>query len=674
MEIVFGLIAVFVSAAIGYWVYKADKKRGVPYPLLTSFLRSLVMFLTLLLLVAPLFHTEETQEQQPTIVFLQDNSQSIATALSGDSTTYKKNAQALLQKLSQKYRVVQWGFGSEVQKDTLFRYQQPATNISHALSEAIDYYGEQNLGAVILATDGRFNEGSSPLFQELSFDGSIYTVAIGDTSIQKDIKIEKVYANKTAVLNNQFEIKADVLATACEGYQQSVHLKTGNGNLLQSIPISIASSQFDKGISFTVTASQPGLQHYIIEVPAAIGEKNTGNNRKDVFIEVVNEKKNILLIAAAPHPDIHAIQAAMKGQQQFTLTVRDAANIPTDWGSYQAIIFHSLPKPTLPIPAAAWQKPVWLIIGQGTQLEPLKTLSIAALNVNTMNLQNHTAQWNESFNSFTMPTNTVAVMDKMPPLACPAGTIKAGVNSISLFTSKQNGQPLWLLQASEKPTALLAGEGLWRWRMYEYRYFSSHQVIDEAIRQTLSFLTANTSEKPFRLQLSKYIWNDREPIVLDAFLRNAGNEQVNTAAAQLTLTDSNGKKEIFTFNKQGNAYQLNIGTRASGNYQATAAVNYNGKTYTDNVRLVVQNLPIESLETGADYPLLYNLAHPHSGSVVMAASVESLYDSIRQNTRIAPILKQTEKTIPLIDWKWYFAIVLLIATVEWLLRKYWMAQ
>lgn len=674
MEIVFGLIALFVSAAIGYWVYKADKKRGVPYPLLTSFLRSLVVFLTLLLLVAPLFHTEETLEQQPTIVFLQDNSLSIATALSGDSTTYKNNTQALLQKLSQKYRVVQWGFGSEVQKDTLFRYQQPATNISHTLSEAIDYYGEQNLGAVILATDGRFNEGASPLFQDLSFDGSIYTVAIGDTSIQKDIKIGKVYANKTAVLNNQFEIKVDILAMACEGYQQAVHLKTGNGNLLQSIPLSIASSQFDKGLSFTVTASQPGLQHYIIEVPAAIGEKNTGNNRKDVFVEVVNEKKNILLLAAAPHPDIHAIQAAMKGQQQFILTVRDATNIPTDLGSYQAIIFHSLPKPALPIPAAAWQKPVWLIIGQGTQLEPLKALSIAALNVNTMNLQNHTAQWNESFNSFTMPANTAAVMDKMPPLACPAGTIKAGVNSISLFTSKQNGQPLWLLQASEKPTALLAGEGLWRWRMYEYRFFNSHQVIDEAIRQTLSFLTANTSEKPFRLQLSKYIWNDREPIVFDAFLLNAGNEQVNNAAAQLTLTDSNGKKETFTFNKQGNAYQLNIGTRTSGNYHATATVNFNGKTYTDNAHFVVQNLPIESLESGADYSLLYNLSHQHSGSVVMAASVESLYDSIRQNTRIAPILKQTEKTIPLIDWKWYFAIVLLIATVEWLLRKYWMAQ
>ncbi len=674
MEIVFGLIAVFVSAAIGYWVYKADKKRGVPYPLLTSFLRSLVVFLTLLLLVTPLFHTEETLEQQPTIVFLQDNSQSIASALSGDSTTYKNNTQALFQQLSPKYRVVKWGFGSEVQKDTLFRYQQPATNISHALSEAIDYYGEQNLGAVILATDGRFNEGASPLFQDLSFDGSIYTVAIGDTSIQKDIKIGKVYANKTAVLNNQFEIKVDILAMECEGYQQAVHLKTGSGNLLQSIPLSIASSQFDKGISFTVTASQPGLQHYIIEVPAATGEKNTGNNRKDVFVEVVNEKKNVLLIAAAPHPDIHAIQAAMKGQLQFILTVRDATNIPTDLGSYQAIILHSLPKPTLPIPAAAWQKPVWLIIGQGTQLETLKALSIAALNVNTMNLQNHTAQWNESFNSFTMPANTAAAMDKMPPLACPAGTIKAGVNSISLFTSKQNGQPLWLLQASEKPTALLAGEGLWRWRMYEYRYFNSHQVTDEVIRQTLSFLTANTSEKPFRLQLSKYIWNDREPIAFDAFLLNAGNEQVNTAAAQLTLTDSNGKKETFTFNKQGNAYQLNIGTRTSGNYQATATVNYNGKTYTDNARFVVQNLPIESLETGADFSLLYNLSHQHSGSVVMAASVESLYDSIRQNTRIAPILKQTEKTIPLIDWKWYFAIVLLIATVEWLLRKYWMAQ
>ncbi|HTN46951.1 MAG TPA: vWA domain-containing protein [Flavipsychrobacter sp.] len=671
MEIIFWLLAILLSLAAGYWVYRADRKRAVPYPWLTSALRAAVVFLTCILLLTPLIIVKKNDTQKPVVLFLQDNSESIATALHRDSVGYRKNAEELLKKLGGDYRVVKWGFGNTVQKDTLFDYRQPATNISQAITEAIEYYGQQNLGAVILATDGRFNEGSNPPFQDLAYQGSLYTVAIGDSAMQKDLRVSAVYANKTVLLNSQFEIKADLVADGCEGYHDRVRLREVNGGTSEDEPLNITTEAFDKTVAFTVKADRIGLHHYVIEAPEVEGEANTNNNRKDIFVEVVSEKKNILLLAAAPHPDINAIRDALSGLESYALTIKTADAIPADLSGYQIIILHALPAGNQ---SQTVKKPVWYIVGNGTNIAPINQAQVATLNVNTLNLQNNFAQYNTSFNAFTLPPNIHAVMDKIPPLASPAGTVQPAANALVLFSSRSSKQPLWLLEQRREPQALLIGEGLWRWRMYEYRYFKSHQVVDELIRQTISFLAANVNEVPFRVELSKYIWSDRETVSFGAYLLNASNEHVNTPDVQLVVADSAGNKQSYDFEKSGDAYKINIGTRSSGTYSYTAKTIYDGKSYTASGSFSVQNMPVEMMESGANYPMLYALAKKYNGSLVPSGQITSLYDSIRLNNIIKPVIQSREETIPLVDWKWYFFLILLFAVAEWLLRKYWMAQ
>jgi hypothetical protein len=54
--------------------------------------------------------------------------------------------------------------------------------------------------------------------------------------------------------------------------------------------------------------------------------------------------------------------------------------------------------------------------------------------------------------------------------------------------------------------------------------------------------------------------------------------------------------------------------------------------------------------------------------------VGSLYDAIVHNNNIKPLIRTRTEAVPLIDWKWYFFLLLLVAVAEWLLRKYWLAQ
>jgi len=266
----------------------------------------------------------------------------------------------------------------------------------------------------------------------------------------------------------------------------------------------------------------------------------------------------------------------------------------------------------------------------------------------------------------------------MPPLHVPVTNVTVGPNAGVLFYQKSGAKnsetPLWLLQQGSTYVAVLMGEGVWRWRLYEYKNFGRHSVVDECIRQTIGFLSASNNERLFNVSLTKYVWSDQEPITLSAYLLNANNEQINAPDAQITITDSNGRKQGFSFERSGTGYSLNIGVWAGGNYTYTARTTYNGKEYSANGSFTVQSIPLELMESGADYPLLYGLAKKYNGAFIPAKNVSSLYDSITHNENIKPVIQTNTETVPLVDRKWYFFIILLIATTEWLLRKYWLAQ
>ena len=190
MQVLLWAIAIILSAGAAWWVYRADKKRATPYPWLTATLRGIVVFLALLLLLAPVISITNNETQKPVVVFVQDNSSSIATALGRDSSTYKQNTQSLIDKLSGDYKVITWNLNGNTAADSLFRYTSQSTDISKALENVQEYYGAQNLGAVVLATDGKYNQGSNPLFQQLSLQSPLYTVGIGDSrSIQQQNSI-----------------------------------------------------------------------------------------------------------------------------------------------------------------------------------------------------------------------------------------------------------------------------------------------------------------------------------------------------------------------------------------------------------------------------------------------------------------------------------------------------
>jgi hypothetical protein len=678
MQFLYWLLAIVIAFGAAFWVYRADKRRAVPLPWLTSLLRGMVVLTALLLVLVPDIVINKHITEQPVVLLLQDNSRSAGIALGQDSATYRSNMESLARKLSDKYRVVQWGFGDAVQPDTAYTYDRQITDISAALTQAEELYGMQNLGAIVLATDGRFNQGISPAYRQSSYQGAIYTIAMGDSTRTRDLRIARTYANKTAALNTTFEIRADIVGELCSGYNNGAILKEGE-EVLASVPLIINTDRFDRAVSFTVKATKAGLHHYTISLPDAKEEQNITNNRRDLFVEVVDEKKSILIVAAAPHPDVNALKAALSSLASYEVKVCNADEMPVSLATYDAIIAHGLPslRHRFSEVLTAAHKPVWFVVTAQTDIQALNAMKqLTHTGISPTGEHDILLTYHAPFSAFTVPQRIQTVADKMPPMLAHTSAVVASPGSNILFTQRTPAgiMPAWLMQQGAVPTAILVGEGIWRWRLYEYKNYNEHNVVDECIRQTVAFLCANNAERPFKVAMPKNIWSDQEPIAFNAQLNNANNEPVNTADVKITIADSAGKRQDYSFERFGTGYNLNIGIRAGGRYTYIARTTYNGKELSASGSFAVEGIPLELMETGADYPLLYNLAHAHNGAFSTVAGAAALYDSIIANKRITPLIETHTETVPLVNRKWYFFVILLLAVAEWLLRKYWLAQ
>ena len=131
-------------------------------------LRFLSVTILGILLLSPLLRFFSNEVQEPVIVIAQDLSSSAVRNLSKeDSLAYVSSMQDLITELRPDYQVREIGFGELVRDSIDWKFDQQVTDIDEALRYISDNYGDQNLGAVIMATDGIFNRGRNPIYAGL---------------------------------------------------------------------------------------------------------------------------------------------------------------------------------------------------------------------------------------------------------------------------------------------------------------------------------------------------------------------------------------------------------------------------------------------------------------------------------------------------------------------------
>ena len=675
----------FVVAVFMYYRNTTFREQSKVLNWVLGVIRFLTVTFLSALLLSPLLKSLITEVKKPVVILAQDQSESIVADMSEEQkATYQESFKSLSASLSEDYELKEYAFGNQVREGVDFNFTDKVSNISNLLKSVYDLYSNQNLGAVILATDGIYNEGSNPIYTGTKLAAPIFTVALGDTTPQKDVLIKRVFHNKIAYLGDKFSIQIDVAAQNCVGHNTQLTIsKTVNNQQtrLEQIVINIDKNDFFTTKEIVINADQAGVQRYQITLNKVPGEVSAVNNNKEIFVDILDARQKILVLANSPHPDVSAIKQSISTNKNYEVTAAYISDPGLNVTSYDFVILHQLPG-RLQDAASIIQTlndrkiPRLFIAGMQTdfrklsQTQPL--LDIRADGNQTNDVQASVAG---NFSLFNIDETLRSELPNFAPLLSPFGEFKDNANTQVLLYQRigkiDTKYPLLVFgEQSGIKTGILVGEGIWKWRLYDYLQHQNHDIFNELLSKSIQYLSLKEDKRKFRVTLNKNIFNENESIYFDAELYNNSYELINEPDASITITNSEGKDFNFTFNKTGKSYTLNAGFFPVGNYRLRANVMSSGQQLTYNGQFGVQPVQLEVYETTANHGLLRLLSEKYGGQLVYPGDLASVSGLIKNKGTIKPIVYNTTKTRSIINLKWIFFILMGLLTLEWFLRRY----
>jgi hypothetical protein len=642
--------------------------------------RAIVVSVIAFLLLAPMLRSVTLQPQKPLILILQDNSESIKLFQNSSEkiSSLTTNLDQVKTNLGDNYEVHEFNFDRTLHYGLSDKFNGKQTNISAALKTLNDRYVNQNIGAIILATDGLYNQGSDPQYEAKNFKSTIYTIALGDTTPKRDLLIANVNYNKTAFLGNDFVI--EVLAEAYQSKGETMRLSvTEDGKLVATQNIPVNSDAFQKLVPIKLNADKKGVRKFNINIAPISNELSIQNNSETIYVEVLDAKQKILLIYNGPNPDINVIKTDIEVNKNYevkTVGITDLSTIkPAD---YSLIILHQLTPNNLGALQNFLAKskiPVWYMLGSQSDLQAFNIAQTEVkISAGNTDLQEVFAQAVPEFSAFTLSDSSKQKINALPPLLAPFGSYTSSPVNQVLFKQKIGNitttYPLLsFADGGGRRTGILTGEGLWRWQLDEYKNYGNHHAMEELLSQSVQYLTANANRQKFRVYTAKNVFDEGENIILNAELYNDALELTNTPDVKIDLKSTSGKNYSFLFTRSGQSYQLDAGTLPVDEYTYTASTKLGTKTFTANGLLTVKALNLETRQSVANHQLLNNIAKQSGGQMLLPSQVSQLADLIKHNDNIKTIVYQDKHYSDIIDIKWIFAIILVLLSAEWFVRK-----
>lgn len=646
-------------------------------------LRAILAFFLAFLLLGPIVKQISNLYEKPVFVLLHDNSSSIAEVT--DSATQLQLRQDLLN-----MRQVLESNGYEADLQTVsdedeaepFAYTGTTSDLNGALRRIANRYEGKNVSGVILVTDGIYNAGLSPLYANYNFP--VHTVGVGDTTVRADIALKNIAYNKIAYQGNKFPLRAEVQIKNIPAGNISATLYK-RGQVLERQTKKIVAGQL-LTFDFQPVADEQGIQKYDIQLETRPEEYNTRNNRSSVFVEVVEGRKKILCVAAAPHPDIKAIREVItkNSNYEFLLHIPDvsqqqaSAMVP---GEIDLVIFHQSPdlrgKNRVLFESFMKSKSsVWVILGQQSDLRQLARHNLPLqFESPPREYDEVTPVVNPGLTNFSISAEASSAFASFPPVSVHFGKmqIRPGASTIlfqkvgSITTEK----PLLLVSAEDtRKIGLMLGEGLWRWRLNEYDRTENTTHFDEVFGKFIQFLSTSEDKRKFRSYPVRQEFSDTEPVIFESQVYNDIFEPVYGNAVEIDVTHEDGQRTNYNYVISPGNTRYQIGGLKEGVYRYRSSTVLGGKTEAVRGEFAVVERQAELQNLTADFDLLRRLSQNTGGRFYPVSNLDDLRSYLAQ-TEATSVIHTEETYDSLINLKWVFWILLTLITAEWGLRKFY---
>ncbi|HAH22739.1 MAG TPA: hypothetical protein DCL77_03065 [Prolixibacteraceae bacterium] len=672
------LLALLAASGISFLLYFKNKENVSLSPIqkgVLAFLRFASLLLVFLFLLSPLMRKVKKIKQLPILAVALDNSLSVKPY----TQTFEQLSKTIKDRFADDYQVEFWSFGEKTQSNGLISGNERRSDYGQMIKTLKSNYINKNIGALILVGDGIYNQGQNPVNFTSSLKFPVYSIGVGDTTLQADAAIRSVKTNKVAFLKNKFPIEMELKFSKLKNKMAYLDIEN-NGKPVYSSTIPIVSDDDFKLEFVNPEATQTGLQHYKIHIRPFGEELNVKNNDYEFVIQVLENKQRILMLSDGPHPDLGALRSSISELQNYETELVTGNDLPDSLRKYSLIVLNQLPSvknvaSKLLLKIKESRVPVLFLIGPNTLLEQFNTLDLGLKVASSTNTEEVQAVFDDNFSLFTLSNETKEFLATAPPLLSPFGNTEISPVLQNLaYQSIKNIRTSKSIMAfgndKGRKVGFVVGEGLWRWRLFDFQNNGDHEAFNELTNKIVQYLSLKENEDNFNVNYPA-LFQETDNIELTAELYNDSYELVNAPDVNIRIKSDSLKEFAYTFDRIDNYYHLNVGNLQPGDYTFEAETQLGNQHFTEKGSFSIVKNEIELQNNQADFGLLYQLAQQTGGKFASIDNYGTLLDAINNNKQIT--VQQHQQTL-LTEWinlKTLFFLLVLLLGIEWFFRKYW---
>lgn len=689
------LLVLFAVFAILYVVYIYKYTIPQTSKLLRVVLitiRSVVLILLLVLIFEPTLKVEDTQKNKPVVPVFIDNSSSV---INTDSTTL-----ALIQNsiesipVSDEIDYQYYSFDGSIQKSTqdsirFLKNDGALTNFQNIFDKLKDDDGY--VTSAVIVSDGIINDGSSSIYEAEELNIPIYTIGVGDTS-----KVTDVYVS--SILNNRFIYKETPTVVAAEISNQNLAGESviisfkENNKLINSKEIELSQSGINR-VVFDYLPLQSGKQKLSIEVNRLNDETNYENNIRSTFIDVLENKLNILVIGGAPSADFSAVYQSLSLVDEYNPNKYLQINSNDFLGdefqqkldSAQVLVLINFPYGNTPNDVI--QRVLAKISNNNIPFLNLIGSNLESLNLNSINQLlpfTETRRFDEIYlaqpnftdqNSSLLrdESNNLLQPDNLPPIAFPnrGFRIKPGNNIIA--TAKVNNVstefPMMITsnQANTRSITII-GSNIWKWRVDSDA--SNVNFFDQLMYNTIQWLRVSNRQRKFFVETSKEIYTAGEQVQFTAQLYDDKLEPIDDGEISIDIEGNSDSYSLKLSNSEPGIYTGSLNLPKQGDYSYSATADVDGiKQNTYSGKFNIGEVDLEKLQTVMNKNYLEMLASLSGGSYNYIDKSDEIFKQIE--TSNLDKVKQTVSSVTYdpLSLETILILLILLLSAEWFIRK-----
>ena len=305
-------------------------------------LRTFAILIVALFLLQPVLRLTRTESTQTTVAVLMDVSESMGikdtagdrSRLEAGTAALRAQPQAMLEGLARAQKVRLFSFGavtaelSDPQRLDTLRPEQKATALGDALRDVAKEIPREQLGGIVLLSDGASNRGDAPEEVGRTLGVPVFPVALGGRVGERgrfhDVAVARVPQSARFIVNNKADVNVQLSHAGLQRFTDAerelkLRLLEGDTELAaRTTRFPPEDGTLDQELSFV--PSQVGIHVLRGTLDALPNETVTENNTRSFTVQVTDPRIRVLIVEGVVRTEYRFLRRVLESDPNLEVT------------------------------------------------------------------------------------------------------------------------------------------------------------------------------------------------------------------------------------------------------------------------------------------------------------------------------------------------------------------